>query len=77
MKILNKEQMSEDEKVRLKYEIDILKNLDHPNIMKLYEVFEDDTSIYLVSELCLGGELFEVLLKKKNFDEKFAAQILK
>lgn len=69
--------MDEDEKLRLRYEIDILKNLDHPNIMKLYEVFEDSQSIYLVSELCKGGELFDELMKKKNFDERYAASIVK
>jgi len=40
--------MDEREKVRLAYEIDILRNLDHPNIVKLYEVFEDPDNIYLV-----------------------------
>jgi calcium-dependent protein kinase len=56
--------MDEKEKVRLKYEIDILKNLDHPNIVRLFEVFEDKTSIYLVTELCTGGELFDVILDR-------------
>lgn len=52
MKILDKSQMDEKEKTRLKFEIDILKNLDHPNILRLYEVFEDKKYIYLVTELC-------------------------
>jgi serine/threonine protein kinase len=33
--------MDDRDKLRLQYEIDILRNLDHPNIVKLYEVFED------------------------------------
>lgn len=64
VKVLNKFQMEEKEKVRLKYEIDILKNLDHPNIVRLYEVFEDKDFIYLVTELCTGGELFDVILER-------------
>ena len=48
VKIMNKSRMTTKEKTRLQYEIDILKNLDHPNIVKLYEVFEDKTNIYLV-----------------------------
>lgn len=56
--------MDDKEKIRLKYEIDILKNLDHPNIVKLYEVFEDKNNIYLVTELCTGGELFDVILER-------------
>ena len=57
--------MDDKEKIRLKYEIDILKNLDHPNIVRLYEVFEDSHYIYLVTELCTGGELFDEILKRK------------
>jgi calcium-dependent protein kinase len=48
VKILDKNMMDDKEKIRLKYEIDILKNLDHPNIVRLYEVFEDKRGIYLV-----------------------------
>jgi calcium-dependent protein kinase len=51
--------MSDSEKVRLKYEVNILKNLNHPNIVRLYEVFEDKNQIYLVTELCDGRELFD------------------
>ena len=69
--------MSEREKVRLKYEIDILKNLDHPNIVKLYEVFEDDRDIYLVTELCTGGELFDEIVNRDIFTEKEASLIIK
>ena len=54
VKMISKQEVAAqpEEDVRLRYEIDILKNLDHPNIMKLYEVFEDETNIYLVLELC-------------------------
>jgi len=63
--------------VRLRYEIDILKNLDHPNILRLYEVFEDKKFIYLVTEYCDGGELFDAIIERKKFDEKDAANVLK
>jgi calcium-dependent protein kinase len=52
IKRLSKEKMSISAKVRLTYEIDVLKNLDHPNILRLYEVFEDKKYIYLVTEYC-------------------------
>ena len=76
VKIMEKDKMDKGEKVRLSYEIDILKNLDHPNIVKLYEVFEDDKHIYLVTELCTGGELFDII-SEKQFTEKEAAEIIK
>ena len=63
--------------MRLKYEIDILKNLTHPNILRLYEVFEDEKNIYLVTEMCDGGELFDEILNRKSFSEKDAAYVLK
>lgn len=39
--------------------MDILAQLDHPNIAKLFETLEDDRFVYLVMELCEGGELFD------------------
>jgi calcium-dependent protein kinase len=50
-------------------EILILKNLDHPNIMKLYEFFEDDENCYLVSEFCDQGDLLQKLDKLNYMNE--------
>ena len=44
----------------------ILRKLDHPHIVKLYELFEDDKNYYLVTEFCSGGELFD-RIKSMNF----------
>lgn len=74
---MDKLKMSAKEKIRLKYEIDILKNLDHPNIVKLYEVFEDKNSIYLVTEICSGGELFDEIIVRHSFNERDAAVVMK
>lgn len=41
VKIINKKYLCEEEKAKLLNEIDILKSLDHPNILKLYEFFQD------------------------------------
>ena len=65
---------------KIQREISILKKVDHPNIIKLYEVFEDDKYIYLIMEQCKGGELFDKIInhihKKKMFSEKEAASIV-
>ena len=58
-------------------EINILSKLVHPNIMQIFEVFEDNTNFYIVSEHCKGGELFEEISKKGSFSEKNAAIIMK
>ncbi len=61
---MKKEKINSSEQVRLRYEIDILKNLDHPNILRLYEVFEDAKHIFLVTEYCDGGELFDEIVSR-------------
>merc|ERR1719238_1047777 len=54
---------------RFKQEIAIMKMMDHPNIIKLYETFEDHRNIYLVMELCAGGELFDRIIECGHFTE--------
>jgi len=48
---------------RFKQEIAIMKLMDHPNIIKLFETFEDKRNIYLVMEICSGGELFDKIIQ--------------
>lgn len=46
----------------LKNEIEVIKTADHPNIVRLYEVYEDDKYLHLVMDLLTGNDLLEVLL---------------
>lgn len=64
------------EKIRFFYEMEVMKKLDHPNILRIYEVFQDQKRYYLITELCTGGELFDEIAKKSNFCEKDAAIII-
>ena len=67
MKVIPKNfQKDNDEILR---EINILKNLDHPNVMKIYEFFEDDKNYYLIQEFCDGGDLDTILNGKKIYCE--------
>jgi calcium-dependent protein kinase len=50
--------------------------VDHPNIIKFYEVYEDLQYIHLVMELCTGGELFEQLIRKGRYSESEAAKLM-
>jgi calcium-dependent protein kinase len=52
---------------QLREEIVILSQLDHPNIVRLEEVYESDSEIYLVQELCVGGELFDRLDEQPDY----------
>ena len=57
-------------------EIELLKQLDHPNIVKLFEYFSDDDKYYLITEYCKGGDLFDLIKKKRKFSELSAAYIM-
>ena len=60
-----------------KKEISILKNLDHPNIEKIYEYYEkENESINIIMELVDGQELFSKLMKESRFSEQNAAIIM-
>ena len=67
--------------IKFRREIDILIKIDHPNIIKLLEVFESQNSLYLIMEECYGGELFDRILKRIEnnlmYTEKEACEIIR
>ena len=70
MKIIPKEIVQVDENGRnLSDEIGILKNLEHPNIMKIYECFDDEENVYIISEFCDEGDLLSKMDKVKSLNE--------
>ena len=58
-------------------EVNILKHLDHPNIVNIYELFQDANFYYLITEYLSGGELFEKLKRLDHFTERMAANFMK
>jgi len=74
VKTIAKAQMKNKE--RFKMEIAIMKTMDHPNIIKLYESFEDVRNIYLVMEIAAGGELFDRIIEAGHFTEVQAAILM-
>lgn len=79
MKVINKYSTSllpEEEEEILK-EINILKMLDHPNIIKVYEYFNTKRKLFILTELCTGGELFDRITEVRYFTETVAAHIMK
>jgi serine/threonine protein kinase len=63
--------------VSLRNEVLVLREINHPHTVKMFEVFENSKRIYLVFELIQGGELFERLKKKKTYAEEQAALVMK
>ena len=79
VKTIDKESITKDMKDRTKFfnEVDILRKADHPNIIRLYEFFEDEKHYHLVTEYVAGGELFDFIIKSKMLSESIAAHFLR
>jgi len=70
--------------------MNILKCLDHPNILRVYELYQDDIYYYLITEFnkineinikcirfCSGGQLFDKIKSMSSFSERMAADYMK
>uniref|UniRef100_A0A6S9RXG1 Protein kinase domain-containing protein n=1 Tax=Chrysotila carterae TaxID=13221 RepID=A0A6S9RXG1_CHRCT len=57
-------------------EIEIMSMVDHPNVIKLYEIYDEPKKMHLVMELVTGGELFDRIVAKGNYTEKDAADTI-
>jgi serine/threonine protein kinase len=61
---------------KLRCELDLLTELDHPNIIKLHEVFEDRDFMHLVTDACYGGDLFDRLTHVTRLSEREACSVM-
>ena len=61
--------------VEIMNEVEILKSLDHPDIVKIYEFYKTDNYYYIIMEFCTGGELYDVI--NDEFSETEIAVIFK
>ena len=77
VKILSKRKMAPEDKASLQQEIDIMKQIDHPNIVKMIDFFEDEGHYCIVMEMMQGGELFEQILNREQFSESEAREAIK
>ena len=78
IKIINKFAIKNEEvRSKIMNEVDILKRLDHPNIVKIYEFHEDEFNLYLIMDLYTGGEVLEAILKNRSLKESQAADFMK
>ncbi|NP_001084771.1 death associated protein kinase 1 S homeolog [Xenopus laevis] len=58
-------------------EVSILKEIQHPNVITLHEVYENKTDVILILELVAGGELFDFLAEKESLTEEEATEFIK
>ncbi|KAK4048933.1 Calcium/calmodulin-dependent protein kinase type I [Microbotryomycetes sp. JL201] len=77
VKVINKRLMEGREHM-IRNEIQVLKKVSqgHPNIVTLWDYFETANNLYLVTDLCLGGELFDRICAKQYFREHDAAKLI-
>ncbi|KAA0723275.1 Death-associated protein kinase 3 [Triplophysa tibetana] len=61
----------------IKREVNILQQIQHPNIVMLHDVYENKTDVVLILELVSGGELFDFLAQKESLSEEEATQFIK
>ena len=77
IKIFEREKMNSELETKFANEVAILKRLDHPNIIRLYEVFESEKHFLMVMEYASGGDLLQYVKKKKRLDEQQAKSIFR
>jgi len=77
IKIVTKAKLTPEDEQALKDEIDVLSELKHSNIIRLYDVFEEKEFYYLITEKMLGGELFDRIVQKSYYNEKEARDTCK
>lgn len=81
VKIFEKKSLLENKRVSknrqaILNEINIMRQVDHPNIIRLYEIYEGSFHIYLVMDLLKGGELYDSIVKSGYQSERKSFKII-
>jgi len=74
LKIIEKQQIEGN---RYKVELSILRQVRHPNVISLYEVFQSNSKVYMVLELATGGDLFDKIYTRGYFKEKQGKKVIR
>ena len=78
VKIIHKKSLrTEEERGMFFNEVAILRELDHPNIVQLFEFYQDEKNYYMITEHCNGGELFEKIINDGSLSEGAAAEYMR
>ncbi|CAF2036093.1 unnamed protein product [Rotaria magnacalcarata] len=77
IKIVNREALSESVLLKVEREIAIMKLIEHPHVLRLYDVYESRKYLYLILEHVAGGELFDYLVKKSRLTPKEARKFFR
>jgi len=75
VKMINKSNVGQD-MARLATEMEILKRVNHPNVIQLKEIIDTKNCLFIVTELVTGGELFDKIVELGSYSEKDAAVLV-
>lgn len=77
VKVVTKKNLSREDFDGLESETSLLRDVDHPHIIKCYETFDEGMTFYIVTELVAGGDLFDRIISKTQYTEKEARDLVK
>jgi len=77
VKCINKKTLKKEELQLLSREINIMKKLQHKNIVQLFDIYETPTELFLVLEFIPGGELFDQIVERGSYSESDAAALIR
>ena len=78
VKVIDKSKLDEVSKAHLYQEVRCMKMVTHPSIIRLYEVIDTQTKLYLIEELGDGGDLYDYIMKRPNgIEEDLARKIFR
>ena len=78
VKTIHKKTLKTEEEKNMAFnEVAVLRSLDHPNVIKLHEYYQDEQNYYIIMEYCGGGELFERILTHGCITESTAAEYMR
>ena len=75
--MIKKAEIGESQKQMLLNDIKILKEMDHPNILKTYEFYEDDSKLSLVTDVVKGRNLLDEIIARGKFDEVDCSKVMR
>ena len=76
VKIMKREKLTPDDEASIYQEARILQEVNHPNIVKMFDFYEEPENFYMVMECIDGGELFDRIVKKTVYTEKEARDLV-
>ena len=74
VKIIQKSQVDRHDHL-LRREVSLLKQVSHPNIISMYDFYEDEDTFHIITEVCNGGELFDKVVDKANKGNKKTSKV--